>query len=767
MKILAKLNRINLKQNRARTIVTIIGVALSIALILSVIGVATSFLNSWRLREIEEYGDYHIMYRDVPGNLVSIIEESNYFDIQYYSNHIEYIVLEDGTKDYYVAGLFPRNSYAPITDAAMLQRDGDHLYNVFVKYRNPHDYSHSEKMMARELKDAGMGEIETRTTLVATLDGCMPETTRILSWSQSVLAIGVLAIVSAFVIRNSFNISITERERQFGMLSSIGARPRQIRGMVYREAFSIGVVAIPVGIILGIITTLIVCAIVNKLDTYALGFSMSFFIPVSGYFLIAIIGAIIILLSAASPAIVASRVSPIAALRNENDIKIKAKKVRTLKLTQKIWGIGGVIAAKNLKRSRKKYHTTVVSIVLSVAIFIGVSTLISYGYKDIAFFIDDTGSNFMIFDGTKELYNNIIERFNIKEYAYFYESSPDLTNGVAPVKLMAISKDEFARFAKRAGYRGNDYANVAILRDYYMNYHSNGSVSFERGTDYKVGDKIDLAIYRLRPAINYQIEDSDLNFDEFDGAETATDENDDSEMKKIELEVTQITEEAPLGISKNTFSNKGVIYISEENEILKDASGIYFTIGDFHIADSGLGEQIGKYLDDNKNKLQYKDEFGNYADYYYFNAEIAYTSIRNILLTIEILSYGFIAIISLIGITNIFNTITTNVALRAKEFAVLKSIGMTEKEFSQMVRLESVMYITRALLIGLPIGLLMSYGMYKLFDAGGAGIGLIIPWHAVVISILAVVILVAGTMRYSMRQIGKQNIIETIRKESF
>ena len=59
MKILAKLNRINLKQNRTRTIVTIIGVALSIALILSVIGVATSFLNSWRLREIEEYGDYH------------------------------------------------------------------------------------------------------------------------------------------------------------------------------------------------------------------------------------------------------------------------------------------------------------------------------------------------------------------------------------------------------------------------------------------------------------------------------------------------------------------------------------------------------------------------------------------------------------------------------------------------------------------------------------------------------------------------------------
>lgn len=765
MKILTKLNRINLRQNRARTIVTIIGVVLSVALILSVIGVATSFLNSLRLREIEEYGDYHIVYRDVPGNLVSVIEESKYANIQYYSDHIDYIVLEDGTKDYYIAGLFPRNSYTPITDASMLRRDEEHLYNVFIKYRNPHDYSHSEKMLTRELRDAGMDEIETRSTLIATLDGCVPETTHILLWSLSVLAIGTLAIASAFVIRNSFNISITERERQFGMLSSIGARPRQIRGMVYREAFSIGAVAIPAGIILGVIATLIVCVIINKLDTYVLGFSMSYYIPVGGYFLITIIGAIIIFLSAASPAIVASRVSPIAALRNEKDIKIKAKKVRTSKLTQKIWGIGGVIAAKNLKRSRKKYHTTIISIALSVSVFIGVSTLISYGYKDIAFIIDDIGSNFMISGGTKELYEDVIERFNIKEYAYFYESASGSADKREPLRLVAISKDEFARFAKKAGYHGDDYANVAILRDYYIEYHGNGSASFKR-TNYKVGDTVKLTLDDLRRIFGPKIENRNLDHNE-ENEEKTNSNSGKSNVKTVELEVTLTTEEVPLGVSKKTSDGKGTLYISEENKILKDVSGIYFMIRDFHVADSGLGEQIGKYLDDNKNKLQYKNEFGDYADYYYYNAEIAYTSIRNLLLTIEILSYGFIAIVSLIGITNIFNTITTNVALRAKEFAVLKSIGMTEKEFSQMVRLESAMYITRALLIGLPIGLLMSYGMYKLFDAGGAGIGLIIPWHAVVISILAVVILVAGTMRYSMRQIRKQNIIETIRKESF
>ena len=122
---------------------------------------------------------------------------------------------------------------------------------------------------------------------------------------------------------------------------------------------------------------------------------------------------------------------------------------------------------------------------------------------------------------------------------------------------------------------------------------------------------------------------------------------------------------------------------------------------------------------------------------------------------------------SLIGITNIFNTITTNIALRAKEFAILKSIGMTNKEFNHMIRLESAMYTTRALLIGLPIGFLMSYGVSRLFNTASLGIGWLIPWGSVAICVITVAILIEVIMRYSVRKIKKQNIIETIRQESF
>ena len=142
-------------------------------------------------------------------------------------------------------------------------------------------------------------------------------------------------------------------------------------------------------------------------------------------------------------------------------------------------------------------------------------------------------------------------------------------------------------------------------------------------------------------------------------------------------------------------------------------------------------------------------------------------NIRNVILLFEILIYGFIIVAAIVGITNIFNTITTNVALRAKEFAVLKSVGMTEDEFNRMIRLESIMYTTRALLIGLPIGFLMSYGVSKLFNEAAYGFGWLIPWGSVAICIIAVAVLIASIMYYSVRKIKKLNIIETIREESF
>ena len=765
MRTLTKLNLDNLRQNRARTVVTIIGIALSVALILSVVGTVTSLLHTERVDAINEYGDFHIVYVNIPGDKIAVIEESKGYIVQYYSASIN---PEDD--ELYSYGYPPsRGSYEAIMDPDAIVRDAEHSYCVFLKYENPayardteSFSSNPDTQLARALKDAGyLEELETRTNItIFELDGGIPRTGRILLLSFASLSLGVMAIVAAFLIRNSFNISITERVRQFGILASVGARPRQIRHMVYQEGGMVGLIAIPLGLVLGAGATAAIIAIINNLVGSLFDASLLFYIPLEAYLLIIGIGMIIIILSAASPAIVASRVSPIAALRNVQDVKLKAKKVRTPKFLQRVWGIGGVIAHKNLKRSRQKYRTTVVSIVISVAVFIGIATFMDYGHKVVGLFFEDTGSNYVITQGSVELYEKVAQKFNLKEYAYYQipgqGTIENAENGkmVPRTRLYVVSRDEFVRFAKRVGYRGDDYASQVILQDNYTSTDSSGSIQTKRSTEYKVGDFVRL---RLQKMSMDSTDTEDPNHDE------QTDIVDYKFINKdVTLRITQITDEAPLGESNHTLYTGGIAYVSEENSVYMENRD-FFHANTMQIKDSGVGEKITNYLDTDKTIQNLDTDQG----FYYQDIEKEMQVTRNTILLSEILIYGFVIVVSLIGVTNIFNTITTNIALRAKEFAILKSIGMSQKEFNHMVRLESVLYTTRALMIGLPIGLLISYGIYKLLDGGMLKFGWLIPWWAIATSIVAVALLVASIMRYSTRRIRKQNIIETIRKESF
>lgn len=768
MKVLTNLNLINLKRNRARTFMTIAGVALSVALILTTIGLATSLIWTERTDAVNEYGDYHIMYKGVPGNVVSVFEENNSFNVVWYSDELGCIDTSYGYKDCFVAFGYPLSSYTPITDANALIRDNEHHYNVFLKYKNPLKAEVAEKFLNNQLKDAGYESIDTRKNdTIAYLDGNVPETTRIVVWSVSVFGVGIMAIIAAFVIRNSFNISITERIRQFGMLASIGARPRQIRRMVLGEGLLISVVAIPLGILLGCGATFAVVAIINHLMGDLLRMTMLFYIPLPVFLVIILVGLFIIFLSAISPAIVASRVSPIAALRNTQDVKIKARKVRTSKLTMKIWGIGGVLASKNLKRSRSKYRTTVVSIVLSVTVFIGISAFMGYGHKIINLVFDDHGANYLVGQAPVELYQEVADRFKLERYNYnlSYSIKKDETVIAPQPQIVVMSHGEFVRYARGINPFLSDFDNLVILQDHYATQDKSGNHVYVRSTNYKEGDEVTFQAERYDFNVT-----TDLGVEEETENENQTDINPNVKIytsDKQTLKISAITEASPLGWSARTYDEGGVLFISERHPaVVNTKDYLYTTI--MYIADAGKGEELDKFFDNKDNLNKYTDEFGHIITYVdHSDIEKEMQTVRNIILMFEILIYGFVAVVTLIGVTNIFNTITTNVALRAKEFAVLKSVGMTSKEFNHMIRLESIMYTTRALLIGLPIGLLISYGVSKLFEEASVSLGWIIPWQAIIICIVSVAALIAAIMHYSVRKIKKQNIIETIRQESF
>ena len=130
-----------------------------------------------------------------------------------------------------------------------------------------------------------------------------------------------------------------------------------------------------------------------------------------------------------------------------------------------------------------------------------------------------------------------------------------------------------------------------------------------------------------------------------------------------------------------------------------------------------------------------------------------------------IFAYGFVILISAIGVANIFNTISTSIQLRKREFAMLKSVGMTPKGFNRMLNYESIFYGVKALLYGIPLSFVAIFLMYNALGEGFT-FGFAVPWIPLVIAIAAVFLIVGSTMLYAGHRVKRENIIDALKEEN-
>lgn len=555
--------------------------------------------------------------------------------------------------------------------------------------------------------------------------------------SLAVVVIVIIIVTSIFCIRNSFAISITEKMRQYGMLASVGATPKQIKKNVLYEAMILALIAIPIGILCGLFADFILLKVIGTLLADALN-NLKFIFSISWLSLVFVIllAIITIYLSAISSARRASKVSPIEAIRGNNDIKINPKKIRSSKIVEKLFGIGGKIADKNLKRNKKKYRTTVISIVVSVSIFIAMSSFIDYAMNASSVYYNNTSYNLYVRDGVEDSYKEIakfsgVEEYSIVRLSNFYvdtntiKGNEDFRTGdeysQIPISIIALGDEEYRRYVNELGLNYNDAKDKAILIDDYTQY---------------VVDEENKGKYIMKRVYTYEKGDTILGSFEDEG------------VKDTYLEIAAIGTTRPMGL-ENITSSYGYLVISDD-------------FYNRNVKDTYAQELYIKCDDSNKLEGQIRQE---YDDLIVYNLDEQMQQEQSVYLVIQIFLYGFITVISLIGITNIFNTITTNMNLRSREFAMLKSIGMTDKEFNKMIRLESILYGLKSLFIGIPIGIILSYLVYKSIS-GGIEMEFTLPINSIIISIIVVMLLIILIMRYSLSKINKQNIIETIRKDN-
>lgn len=601
----------------------------------------------------------------------------------------------------------------------------------------------------------------------------------------------IIILTSVYCIKNSFNISITEKIRQYGMLASVGATRRQIKSSVKTEAAMLGVVGIPVGTMSGILASLVLVKVVNALSAGWLNFALSFHTSLPALILAVILSIATIYFSATGSARRAARVTPLEAIRNTKEIKIKSAKLKTPAVIGRIWGIGGVISYKNIKRNNKKYRTTVTSIVICSVTFIVISYFMSMAFSMVGMSYASTDYNIGInmsykkdidieklsklvsgIEGVDDYLVGAGYDFDVdkpeytKEYGEYCGQLYDDSEDVSQEFLITVLDDKsYDKYASDAGIKNAAEGAILVNKCTFDVYNENSSKYVKKEMElykYKAGDTIRCG-YNV-----YDDAPSDDNAVEGD-TESSTEDNNNGIRKTVDVTIAGVTDKVPIGYegySNNTLytllfmNQKGFESLWADGKSGNELKPGYATYSAYVVA-----ENADDYQDTFEKETEENPEYSQIS-FYVSNLDKEMRDEKSLFTLLGVFAYGLIVVIALIGITNIINTLSTGMELRSREFATLRSIGMTDKQFAGMVRLESVFISVKALVIGVPLGILISYLLCVMMNRMDNAIIYEPPYKAIILCIVVVIMLIYAIMKLSMTKLRHNNIIETIKNEN-
>ena len=610
----------------------------------------------------------------------------------------------------------------------------------------------------------------------------------------------IIILTSVYCIKNSFNISITEKIRQYGMLASVGATRRQIKSSVKTEAAMLGVVGIPVGTMSGILVSLILVKVVNALSAGWLNVALSFHTSLPALILAVILSIATIYFSATGSARRAAKVTPLEAIRNTKEIKIKSAKLKTPAIIGRIWGIGGVISYKNIKRNNKKYRTTVTSIVICSVTFIVISYFMSMAFSVVGMSYASADYNIGINMSCKKDID--IEKFSkllsgiegaedylvgagydfdvskpkyTKEYGEYCRQLYDDSEDVSQMFLITVLDDKsYDKYASDAGIKNAAAGAILVNKCTFDVYNENSSKYVKKEMElykYKAGDTIECGYNVYDDASS---DDNAVEGDTESSTEINTEDNSgyvDEETinngvrKTVDVTIAGVTDKVPIGYKgySNTLlfmNQKGFESLWGDGKNGNEIKPGYASYLAYVVA-----ENADEYQDTFEKETEGNPEYSQIS-FYVSNLDKQMRDEKSLFTLLGVFAYGLIVVIALIGITNIINTLSTGMELRSREFATLRSIGMTDKQFVGMVRLESVFISVKALVIGVPLGILISYLLCVMMNRMDDAIIYEPPYKAIILCILVVIMLIYAIMKLSMTKLRHNNIIETIKNEN-
>ncbi|AEB74984.1 ABC transporter permease [Clostridium botulinum] len=600
------------------------------------------------------------------------------------------------------------------------------------------------------------------------------------------IVIGIIIVCTVAVIYNAFNISVAERINEFGILRSIGATPKKIRRLVFKEAFIMGSIAIPIGILAGYLGIYTTIYFLSKLKNFIFDSTLNIRFYPQIIVVSTILGIITILLSVLGPAISASRVSPIDAIKNSSNIKKEKYKRRRAYLIKIIFGIEGAVAYKNIRRNNKRFLITIFSLVISVVMFITFTSYINVFENTSQNIIEDINFHGAIFTQSKnarisnEFINELKGRKDLKEVGTIIDDESSLC-----IEEKFINEKYYEKMGKEKP-KGVKIGDKRYLNICGAKYCAWDNIALNEAKKYIIDGKIDenslnnggvLLIdtnKNTNKANNKKIIDRVLNYKVGDEIKIPKIKNilDNNAVYNSSMMVNSknIDKEVIDAINNNRFITVKVVGIlsrdvfdltstGEQSSLIFSKNGFSKEFGDYSInklvfkyKDKVARENIQGYLEERCKELSL-----NYMDVYSLTENM-----NNVNRQISIFIYGFITLITFIGIVNIINTITIGLLLRKSEFATMLSIGMSRKQLGKMIMLEGILHGIIASIIGSAI----SYGLFNMMlraQSKYMDAHVKFPISIFIIACIGTIVITLIASLIPLRKIKNMSIVENIR----
>ncbi len=708
---------------------------------------------------------------------------------------------------------------APGYTAYTINEDGNtRLSSVYTVISHPADYSRFNLDIVKKLEVNSCINYDLLMYSFNSFNSAFP----LLVFGLLSILIGLIVFGSVSLIYNSFSISVSERTRQFGILKSIGATKKQIRKSVLYEAAVLCVIGIPIGLVSGCLGIAITFHFLSdSISTFLADLTdlkMQFVFSPLAIIAASLISFATVIISAYIPAKKSIKINPIESVRQSNEIKIKRRSVKVSPFTQKLFGFEATISSKNFKRNKRKYRATVFSLFVSVVLFISASSLATYFTDIVEAESQDMNYDVAIFDNmyggepyktpdefSKNLHNALKTVDGIDEFTISQQMGTDFTidkKYISEEYINMLNKEEnyydeedhlnglfYYNFIDDDAFR-RLLKNEGLSEEGYFDKENPKALVYDKGTYIYQSDKKE-RVY-IVPFLNKDafpatleiteilpwFEENDERYyyggtEEKDGVTYVTyyvydvgyDEgeifNDENKKYLTEKEVVN-----HIKISIGAFlSEKPYFADSNTNLIYPESVKEKVMLEGYWQTHAYIICEDHKKVTDDVNRI-IKDIGGEKYNMYVTDYAAEIESIRALVTIAKVLAYGFIILISLIAAANVFNTISTNISLRRREFATLKSVGLTSKGLRKMMTFESILYGVKSLLFSLPVSLAMTYLIYLVASDSGYEMGFYVPWDKFIIAIASVFIIVVLSMVYSIKKVNKENTVETLRNEN-